>query len=130
MTKTLIAQNDLMVIPLMSPVILFPIGLILLCLCLAGLYHIGSGAMPYLFMIIFFVALIVVIYVRYFSPVFILPSGIILLFLGIGGFKQLKAKPKIYLFITFLMSLLFLLGGAPSAFIVFAWWIKGGINPW
>lgn len=118
------------ILALISAAFLFPIGFILLYLCFVGLNHIGSGAMPYLFMIILIPVLIVIIYVRYFSPVFILPSGIILLFLGIGGFKQLKAKPKIYLFITFLMSLLFLLGAAVPAFMVFVWWIKGGINPW
>ena len=62
------------------------------------------------------------------SPAFLFPIGIVLFFLGFVGLHYFKLRPKSYLIIIFSTSVVFVLGGALSALLVFAWWANGGIN--
>lgn len=62
------------------------------------------------------------------SPAFLFPIGIVLFFLGFVGLHYFKLRPKSYLIIIFSTSVVFVLGGALSALLVFAWWTGGGIN--
>ena len=62
------------------------------------------------------------------SPAFLFPIGIVLFCLGLVGLDYFKLRSKSYLIIIFSTSVLFVLGGALSAALVFGWWIGGGIN--
>lgn len=62
------------------------------------------------------------------SPAFLFPIGIVLFFLALPGVSYFKVRPKSYLIIIFSTSVLFVLGGAASAALVFVWWAGGGIS--
>lgn len=64
----------------------------------------------------------------YVSPAFLFPIGVVLFFLSLVGLQFLKGRAKSYLIIIFFTSVLFVLGGAASAYLVFGWWIQGGMN--
>lgn len=66
----------------------------------------------------------------YCGPAFLFPTGIALFFLGLSGFQYLTGGNKSSLTTIFVASGLFTLCGAPFAWIMFGWWIGGGINPW
>ena len=62
------------------------------------------------------------------APALLLPTGIALFFLGLAGFQHLRRRNKLCLTMIFVTSILFALCGAPSAWIIFAWWVSGGFG--
>lgn len=133
-----------------APAFLLPISIILFFLGSAGLRYLKTRPKLYLFLIFYILIFIVALTLPFFvvfqakafysedfivclrcvSPAFLFPIGVLLFFIGLEGLQHFKARAKLYLLIIFFTSAVFSIGGAPSALLVFAWWIKGGISPW
>jgi hypothetical protein len=64
------------------------------------------------------------------SPAFFFAMGVAMLAVGLAGVTYRTAGPRWFLLVILATSVVLTLGGASRAWLVFCWWLGGGINPW